>query len=161
MGVQVDKFLGWLSGRLPVRIIADEGRLYLERYYLCTAFGVRCYLHRFVGSDPDRGYHDHPWRWALSIILAGWYIEEKRDGAHVRKLLNFLTGDTFHRVVLPENGDVWTLFVHRVGRVKSWGFLRAAGAGWRWTPYSYLHEMAYLDWWLHVPKGRDEPRRKV
>ena len=49
------KLLFWLTSHLPCRIIAEEGSVYLERYYLFTLLGWRFYLHRFVGSDPDRG----------------------------------------------------------------------------------------------------------
>ena len=74
------KLLFWLTSHLPCRIIAEEGSVYLERYYLFTLLGWRFYLHRFVGSDPDRGLHDHPWSRAFSIILAGWYWEQTRSG---------------------------------------------------------------------------------
>jgi hypothetical protein len=53
-------FLYWFTGRLPCRIICDGDSPYLERYYLWTVFGTHWYLHRFVASDPDRGYHDQP-----------------------------------------------------------------------------------------------------
>ena len=72
--------LMWITSFLPARVISDNGHPYLERYYVCTLLGVRIYLHRFVGSDPDRGVHDHPWAWARSIVLAGWYLEERRTG---------------------------------------------------------------------------------
>jgi len=160
------RFLLWWSARLPVRIIADDGMPYLERYYVCSVFGTRCYLHRFVGSDPDAVLHDHPWRWALSIILVGWYFEERRDGAHVRSFLNFLVGDNFHRVVLPAmSAPVWTLFIHRAGRSKPWGFLRPFSEGGLhaavWVPYVYGSNEGNSEsrWWLYAPLGRDEPRR--
>lgn len=141
-------FLMWLSARLPVKVIKDGDQPYLERYYLGRLFGTTFYLHRFVASDPDRGLHDHPWSWAWSLVLAGWYLEERRgfdphpairrldelltafDGKPrdvVRTpvvLFNRLRGDTFHRVVVPDSvGEVWTLFAHGP-KVKPWGFLR-------------------------------------
>ena len=107
------KLLFWLTSHLPCRIIAEEGSVYLERYYLFTLLGWRFYLHRFVGSDPDRGLHDHPWSRAFSIILAGWYWEQTRSGTRKVRWLNTLTGDTFHRVVLPSEGFVRGLpFLH-------------------------------------------------
>lgn len=151
-----------LTNRLPVRIISDDGTPYLERYYVGTAFGLRCYLHRFVGSDPDRGLHDHPWRFAFSIVLAGWYIERKRDGDRVRSRFNALTADTFHRVILPEGAtDAWTLFVHTTPGVKDWGFLRYSRMQPHdlavWEKYHYPQTGGVKDprWWLHAPKGRD------
>lgn len=162
-------FLFWLAGRLPCRIIAEEGSVYLERYYLFTLLGWRFYLHRFVGSDPDRGLHDHPWARAFSVILAGWYFEETRSGTRKVRWLNALTGDTFHRVVLPkypvgiemgkgwvhEESPCWTLFFHRAQYVKEWGFLR----GQVFLPYVRTKSDEMPDWWSRVPKGRNEPRR--
>lgn len=142
--------LYWITGFLPTRFINDGNVRYLERYYLFTFLGWTFYLHRFVGSDPDRGLHDHPWSRAFSIILSGWYFEETRSGTSEVRWFNALTGDTFHRVVLPEYWQVrtddyplrwlldgefehhpelrvpqpcWTLFLHRTPNVKKWGFL--------------------------------------
>jgi len=164
-------FLYWLTGHLPCRIISDGERPYLERYYLFTLLGWRFYLHRFVGSDPDRGLHDHPWSRAFSIILAGWYWEHTRSGTHRVKWFNTLTGDTFHRVVLPLKGmtrgladynpratdyePCWTLFFHRAEYVKEWGFLR----GQVFIPYVRTRNDETAYWWKRVPKGRNEPRR--
>lgn len=144
--------LRWITNYLPCRIINDGERPYLERYYLFTLLGWTFYLHQFVGSDPDRGLHDHPWPRAFSIILSGWYWEETRAGTRRVRWFNTLTGDTFHRVVLPYSqyadndqyvrgllsrarkiypdfGDLdvlpcWTLFFHRAKKVKPWGFLK-------------------------------------
>jgi hypothetical protein len=148
--------LYWLSGKLPCKIISDAGRPYLERYYLFTLFGVRFYLHRFVASDPDRGLHDHPWPWALSIILSGSYYEHRRGSLSERHWFNWITGDAFHRVILHK-GQVWTLFAHRARRSKEWGFLRA------YDPQTIVyikHKPSAADaWWKIAPRGRDEDRR--
>lgn len=171
------KLLFWLTSHLPCRIIAEEGSVYLERYYLFTLLGWRFYLHRFVGSDPDRGLHDHPWPRAFSIVLAGWYFEETRSGTRKVRWINILTGDTFHRVVLPcgdylpdfscDEQPCWTLFFHRAKRTKGWGFLREQPGDFDayvgrlsiFTPYTYTRTDEMPDWWIRVPKGRDEPRR--
>lgn len=96
----MNAILFFLSSFLPLRIISDGEGPYLERYYLFTIFGVRFYLHRFVASDPDRGLHDHPWPWAGSIVLSGHYWEVTRSGTKKVRWLNFLVGDSFHRVKL-------------------------------------------------------------
>lgn len=160
-------FLTWLSGRLPCRLINDGGRPYLERYYLFTVIGWRFYLHQFVGSDPDRGLHDHPWTRAFSIILAGWYFEETRSGTRKVRWLNSLTGDSFHRVLLPQSYSIkggfadrpcWTLFFHRVGHSKTWGFMRTVpdsdGVA-IFEPHRYLVEGDQRHWWLNAPTGRE------
>ena len=142
-----------LSAGLPCRLITTpDSAPYLERYYLGTLFGWRFYLHRFVGDDPDLGLHDHPWLLAFSIVLAGWYIEQRRHGYEVVRWFNLLTGDSFHRVILPNSRPVWTLFAHRTGRAKTWGFLDND----RFTPYAYQREGGRPDkWWLTAPTGRE------
>lgn len=168
------KILFWLSGWLPFREISDGNVPYLERYYLCTLFGWRFYLHQFVGSDPDRGLHDHPWPKAYSLILSGWYYEETRSGTRKVRWFNSLTGDTFHRVVLPHDFSVeqndsyipapcWTLFMHKAGSVKPWGFWREKKGMYRngvpvdgvaqFEPYTYKREGSQKDWWL-IAKSR-------
>lgn len=171
-------FLFWLTAKLPCRIISDADVPYLERYYLCTVFGVRYYLHRFVGSDPARGFHDHPWPWAMSIILTSYYWEVRRSGVRRVAWFNWLLGDSFHRVILPRQNvrkwvdgklvtavDVpcWTLFFHRAEYVKPWGFMKAEenGTSATWRAHNFPgngHSTADA-WWLTAPKGRDEPRR--
>lgn len=140
--------LFWLTGFLPCRFIDDQGKRYLERYYLGKLFSLTFYVHRFVASDPDRGLHDHPWRKAWSLILSGWYFEERRIGVHPVKWFNRLTCESFHRVILPRDlmnqskelwsavpglwdsefhkfpKECWTLFFHTEGRPNRWGFLR-------------------------------------
>jgi len=128
------RFLTWLTDKLPARLISDNGVDYMIRFYLFTAFGRRWYIHMFLASDPDRGIHNHPWRKVWSFILLGWYFEELRGPSHqtgmrsngrrVRKVrwFNTLTADTCHRVILPSDEPVWTLFVHTLGDVQEWGF---------------------------------------
>lgn len=161
------RFLQWLSDRRPARVI-HEGML---RYYLFTLCGKRVYLHHMIASDPDRGLHDHPWPWALSLVLSGYYYEHTRTGVKKRRWLNWLTGDTFHRVILPmrtygedygfwvalsepQFRECWTLFIHSATRKKQWGFLREVYAGdamgLLWTPYSAQSD----HWWETAPNGR-------
>lgn len=164
------KFLYWITGYLPFREISDGDTTYLERYYIATLFGWRFYLHRFVGSDPDRGLHDHPWSKAYSLILSGWYYEVTRSGERMVRWFNSLTGDTFHRVVLPRDRSIvyeygkpwqqhcWTLFFHKAGDVKPWGFWREHEqrlvdigfdkGGATFQPYTYQREGSQKDWWL-------------
>lgn len=116
------RFLMWLTARLPIRIIEHEGRPFLERYTLGRLPGLQLYIHRFIGDDPD-GLHDHPWRFGLSVILAGWDVEETRYGYSKVRWLNFVCGTKFHRVYVPRGKQCWSLFIH-TARVKDWGFLR-------------------------------------
>lgn len=137
-----------IADDLPLRIISDGARPYLERHYIGTAFGWRFYLHRFVGPDPAGGLHDHPWRLAFSLRLAGRYFEETRYGMRTQRRLGILTGDTFHRVAVLSTPTVWTLFGHSVGGEKPWGFLSflKTGAG-SFEPYTYQREGNQAKWW--------------
>jgi hypothetical protein len=100
---------------------------------------IEIYLHKFHRSDNDGALHNHPWQWAVSLVLAGGYSEERRvnktvslggefgvvqhavERRNVFPLsVNVIRHDTFHRVDLFEP-DAWSLFV--VGpRVSSWSF---------------------------------------
>jgi len=139
-----------LQSRLKTRQIAHGGKPYLERSYLGTAFGLRFYLHRFVACDED-GVHDHPFLYSCSLILAGWYFEDRWSKRYKRRWINFLGPNDMHRVVLPPNGrDVWTLFIHSA-RVRPWGFLRAVahdkhGPRFEYRPESSLGDPAFSDW---------------
>ncbi len=85
------------------------------------------YMHQFHRSDDAGECHNHPFKFAISLILAGGYHEERRDrrGLVVTRTyrpgnLNFLWADSYHRVDLLED-DCWSLFL--VGpKVQSWGF---------------------------------------
>jgi hypothetical protein len=99
--------------------------------------GWGLYIHRFHRSDIDRECHNHPWSWALSFVIAGGYIEERRKGndtiTRVVKPLsfNFIRSSDFHRVDLVEH-DAWTLFLAGP-KSKTWGFWdRETG---RYTPW--------------------------
>ena len=164
----MNRLLYWLSGFLPCRLINDGALPYLERYYVGQAFGRTFYLHRFVASDPARGLHDHPWSRAFSIVLSGSYWEETRTGRRHIKWFNALTGDTFHRVILPDGygtpGSVWTLFFHGP-YVKKWGFLKPvdishADGVLMFLPYTYTDRASsgINRWWETAPKGKDSGR---
>ncbi len=169
-------FLFWLAMKLPCRVISEAGEPYLERYFVAEFFGRRYYLHRFVASDPDRGYHDHPWRSAWSVLLAGWYYEARltleadgQDHHTLRRVtwLNLLTSKTRHRVLLgdtiPEAPDeAWSLFSHTTPDVKPWGFYRrrlSRGRGVTdFTMYDYSGKQKNVHWERTAPKGRDVRR---
>ena len=180
-----------LTGNLPLHIISDNDQPYLERYFLFKRFGVTCYVHRFVASDPDRGLHSHPWPWAVSIKLLGWYFEERptdhpdqTPALRIPGRISFLSGSSFHRVVLPfavsgravrwtaapgtapRNAECWTLFIHRSKRSQWWGFLSARprdeDGAYVYRPYRYPDGAANNgDWWKSVPKGKDNPKRQA
>jgi len=117
-----------------MRVIEIAGRPYLERYFMGRVLGVTVYLHRFVSGDGERHLHDHPWRWAGALVLAGGYAEARlrwlcprsgpvcREARRVAPAVNVLGPRAMHRIVSVLPGT-WTLFVHG-RRCKGWGFLR-------------------------------------
>lgn len=142
-----------IARRLPQpRVIydVDGSTPYLSRYYLIgrprmadgsdpfsptgeprpnaiyPRAGLGVYLHHFHRGDKDRELHNHPWLWSLALILAGGYVEERRQGDAVIKRtlgpgrINWISHDDYHRVELID-GDSWTLFIAGP-KVSSWGF---------------------------------------
>jgi hypothetical protein len=142
-----------IASRLPQpRVIYDrEGRTpYLSRYYLTARprmpdgsepfesgqvrSGVlererfcSIFLHRFHRGDDDLALHNHPWHWAVSIVLAGGYIEERRTetGAVERRKVrpgsvNVILNSTYHRVELLES-ECYSLFIAGP-RIPGWNF---------------------------------------
>ena len=159
-----------LSGWLRCRIIrGNHGEPYLERYHLFRLpGGGGAYIHRFLDSDPDRGLHDHPWRHALGLVLAGGYLEQRLVGSEVKERtvgpghVNRLCGEDFHRIVLPGGTEAWTFFLH-TGSVKDWGFLTTTAGGERaFTPHEALNpEGSHADWWKAAPRGRHARRQPL
>lgn len=162
----IRKLIGWLTAKLPPpRTYFDRDGVspYLSRYYLLgapkapdggpafddrgrprpgtvDAEGIGIYLHRFHRGDDGEQLHNHPWRWSFSLILAGGYFEERRNGLDVESheyrpgSINFLRSDTFHRVDLRE-ADAWSLFIAGP-REQGWGFWdRATGIFTPWREY--------------------------
>jgi hypothetical protein len=111
-----------LAPRCQVDHIEREGRPYLDRFYVAGWYpgtgqkGVAVFLHHFRASDPTT-VHSHPWRWALSLILAGGYREHRCAGGGLMQVrdyppgtINVLEADDRHRIELLAD-DCWTLFL--------------------------------------------------
>ncbi len=122
-----------LTRNRPARLIKLNRQPYLERLYIGSLFGVQVVLHRFLSCDGEQGVHNHPWRYGLSVVLRGGYVEERafdlhpKRGALVRtRCVNWLSvvnGNTFHRIARIKPGT-WTLFMHtRRDHAKGWGFV--------------------------------------
>lgn len=151
---------------LPLRIINHDGKPYLRRYYVGTIplLGIRIYLHHFVDSDPV-GLHNHPAKLSVSLLLSGTYQEERRwcpipDQRTIR-LLNVLTADSMHRVLLFRDGagnprDVWTLFFH-TRKVMPWATLKEKGVFVQYVeefPENILVN-GHSQWHLKAMKGKE------
>lgn len=176
----IARFLFWLSARLRCRKIDINDAPYMERYFLFKAFGVTFCLHRWLAPDGERELHDHPWRWARSIVLSGGYWEDRLDGldpkygvlksrkAIRRWRTNRLTPTDFHSVVSLKP-NTWTLFWYGQ-RFKGWGFLKTTaiptldecGRYKEVTVYhQHLDSAAFAGWTKTAPRGRDVERTAV
>ena len=178
----INRFLFWLTARLPCRLIRMESGPYLERYYLGQLFGVTFYLHRFVSSDSERHVHNHPWRRGGALILTGGYIEERAldicpaagpSGCWTRRIrrrwFNRVDANTVHRIHSAQR-PTWTLFFHSPrpkveGTNKGWGFFEQVELEHlpsdhprrfitTFNPYPVSHG----NWWETAPRGRDAGR---
>lgn len=168
----------WTANK-PTRLIKRENHPYLERYYLGGLFGLTFYLHRFVGSDPDEGAHNHPWN-ALAICLAGGYREARVttlcpiDGwQQTYRIIkpgsfNLIRVRDFHQIV-ELKPETWTLFIH--GRYRAgWGFLRTIACDYGLQTHQFRTEFHQpypltsgdkTPWWTRVPLGKDSDREPM
>jgi hypothetical protein len=132
----------------PTLKVSPGGKDYLVRWYLTPSGEGRfakwyrrhlpgVFLHCFLSSDPDRGWHSHPWTWACSLILRGEYQESRPmpwsyvgfiDDWHYYEpgKINTLTGADWHRVKLL-TPKVWTLFVVGPLHGIEWHFMDERG----------------------------------
>lgn len=79
-------------------------------------------LHHIKREDGDRHLHDHP-RNSRTIILRGWYREEREDGEFTRRqgYSGRIAYGQFHRIAEVSPMGVWTLFI--TGKYRGdWGF---------------------------------------
>lgn len=168
----MNKLLYFLTNWLRVYVIHVGDRPYLERYHLGEAFGLTFYLHRFVREDGERWIHDHPWPWALAIVLCGGYTEERwRYLCPVAGLVtcerkvrwwNLLRASTFHRIASIKP-NTWTLLI-RPGRSKDWGFVEPAVRFTGDEPLYLVYSNPFegertADFMQDVPTGREYRRQ--
>lgn len=168
----IDNFLYKATAELPVKEICEEGKPYLERHFVGETKNWEIYLHRYVGSDPDRGLHNHPWEISFSFVLCGFYYELRRCGIRPVRWFNIITADTLHRVILPPNDQVcWTLFFRKKADVQDWGFVNPVdellpGESWAGKPLLYIPfqynggRKSNPKWWLTAPKAKDIRKSK-
>ena len=142
----------WGPGGLPCRLFDYEeidgaGRCaYLQRWVLLRLPArMAVYLHRFVGSDWSRDYHDHPRRF-VSVGLRGRYIEEgpgRPDVEYRAPWCRTFLAEHVHRVRLHPGESCWTLvFVGLV--VRPWGFWKPAPTAREPWKRAWVHWREYL-----------------
>ncbi len=110
-----DAIEGGLRKLLPLRARTQLGGAFKR------LLDKSVFVHEFMRGDSDREYHNHPWRFSVSFILAGGYREDRlvlKDGDYkvvTRTLrpgsINIIRSDDFHRVSLLDGKTTWTLFI--------------------------------------------------
>ena len=137
----------WLierSLRTPYEHItsADGQQTYMGRWWLYEGYDrarqrprLRCFpwsirVHHICREDHGRDLHDHPW-YARTIILRGWYVEERLVNTGGRLTLRTWRGQgtsaalrpgEYHRIDQVSPGGVFTLFITSP-KFCDWGFL--------------------------------------
>lgn len=86
-------------------------------------------FHHILRADKGRHVHDHPFSFT-SIILKGWYTEERMDADGRLQLITYSEGDIntvkvgeYHRITDVSQDGVITLVFHDKKKYDSWGFL--------------------------------------
>ena len=97
-------------------------------------------LHEIHRPDADPHEHNHPWKWFLSIVLRGGYVESRNSDPpikvpggwlantqlHVVRRFNWKTNKDFHRIACLLGTSVWTIVITGP-RVQEWGFYTQGG----------------------------------
>lgn len=161
----IARLLFWVTANCPARLIKISGQPYLERYYVGYWSGRYWYLHRFVRNDREREVHDHPWKSAISFVLAGKYTEarcaltgdyplmEERVVRWINRIMRRRDRIDLHRITSVEP-ETWTLFGHTEWEYP-WGFydIKEASITYR----EYKKKPGDPDdkcWWLTAPMGK-------
>jgi hypothetical protein len=126
-----------LTRFLQCRDIRFQGDLYMRRWYVIRSGRLSVFIHRIVRSDYARHLHDHPWDF-IAVLLSGTYTEVDSSGMHVigRFLPRFRRAEYQHRLVLDDEKEVWSLFIH-LRRRREWGFQTEQG----WIDHSNYNGM--------------------
>ena len=107
---------------------------YLDRWWIIPRnkyFNI--YLHKFIASDDDRAFHDHPW-YSVSFLLSGEITEHSYNRVRFipRFFPVFRSAKFAHRLEVVKC-PVWTLFMTGPN-MRNWGFY--APEGWMfWQKY--------------------------
>jgi hypothetical protein len=145
----IGRLLLFICKFLPFRIIEREpGDKYLTRYKLLgfmpnkpSRLPFSLYIHHFHRPDADGAPHNHPWKWACSLILSGGYWEfRKKAGCDAAVSwkgpfhFNWIPHGVYHLVSDTRFRETWTLFLAGP-RVSSWGFLDSERGHIEWRDY--------------------------
>jgi len=130
-------------------IVGRDGSPYMTRYMLGWFR-----LHIFYRGDDDPDPHDHPWAfWTFPLIS---YVEEfftpsgdtwiaetrvvrafrlhHRPATHTHRVIGRYDRTDPSGAILTRKGKIVTL-VLRVGKERSWGFLKHRDGNWCWVAW--------------------------
>lgn len=159
---------------------------YLNRYAIrgwlpvdgrSKKYGHDVYLHNIKTPDYDPDLHNHPWRWALSIVLTVGYIEERYDvhGYRVRRTVkpwrpwapwrgfNLIRHGDFHRISRLGYGDCGTTRFTLDGQLIATPELVPTDVwtlfitGRRVTSWGFLGANGFTDWRTRLRERGIEP----
>lgn len=119
----------YATTRPMITAMGPEGEVIFHRWFLTSrpeggATGTPgWYLHHLTAPDYDRREHDHPWGYARTRVLRGWYVETRDGTPYTRCAADsavFVQGD-YHRITHVRAGT-WTLFYAGAKHGRGWGF---------------------------------------
>lgn len=143
-----------LAQRTPyTHLFHADNSLYMGRWWLFQTRWLNARVHRIATPDYDRHFHDHPFSF-VSIILSGWYIEERPVSVDpcfvpnwdfeasiptMRKCwsIAFRRASDRHKIANVPRGGVWTL-VFLFPKKQWWGFYTRKGKVF-WKDYESVH----------------------
>lgn len=130
------RFLEWLiagvlarafPGRWRIIPRAQDGAPLLRQFKFCRWV----YLQSFVNPELPEFFHFHRFRFMFSIVLSGWFIEERYPGKrfnffknHFAPSVYTMDRSTVHRLHAVDS-RTWTLFF-QFGNTGDWGYLPRA-----------------------------------
>lgn len=93
---------------------------YLYRWAIILGlFSIR--LHRWVASDDQRHFHDHPW-WFVAIVLKGGYTDISPSGEDKVRAGSIRYRPALHKHTVKVNpGGCWSLLITGK-KTRHWGF---------------------------------------
>lgn len=108
-----------LLRRFGGKTIHVYDKLYLTRYYLVgdgSGESFEIYVHHMHATDSFRWLHNHPWKWFISFVFAGSYVQDTYDRRtnefgeqHVHWLNLFRGLNRYHSIRELPTGSAWTL----------------------------------------------------
>jgi hypothetical protein len=113
---------------------------YITRLHLIKTPLFAVCLHWINGPDPEPHMHDHPVSF-LSVILSGWYVEQREDGLHPRVLFNLVRATDRHTIAAVVPGRTALTLAFMGPKVQDWGFWTESGKI-PWREYNKKYKVA-------------------